>query len=90
MGCVKETRGKGQTAFHRRLLSNEEVTKAKEATDVLGGLMKDAAGLSTDTSPPGPSTSTSSEDKESKSKNGRHIATPIRNKSATWCLALKQ
>ena len=55
---TKETRGKGQKIMAKRLLdalSNKEITKAKEAIEVLGGLMKDAAGPSTGTSLPGPS-----------------------------------
>ena len=75
---VLSARGKSkQAAMAKRLLqelSTEEVTKAKEAIEVLGGLMKDTAGSSTSStsSPPGPSTST--EDKDSKSTSGKHIA----------------
>ena len=58
---VAKSKGLSRQKWQRLLqeLSTEEVTKAKEAIEVLGGLMKDTAGSSTSStsSPPGPSTS---------------------------------
>lgn len=53
-----------------KLLSPEELKKkAKEAIEVLGGLMKDVAGPSSSSCPP---TSEPSEELDSKSKSGKH------------------